>query len=237
MFSLKEYLPLLMEIQLMDGPVGASSLVSSRRLKISQATIGRQLLVLEKNGVLCKVSNKGRVLTPRGLELINAYKENSSKTKIAHELVSMSFIDCEDTLIEIMEIRELLEPYAAYLAATNATPDDIQSLENIAFTHRYKIAKGESADREDLEFHLSIVQTSKNKTLSKLVELLLTNNNAYIEFSKASISQNDIQVDNHFKILDSIRNHDSSTAKIHMKEHLRNVFKSIENSLKVREEI
>lgn len=222
-------MPLLKEIRSAGGPIGASVLFSGSNLNMSQATIGRQLTVLEKEGILKKVSNKGRVLTESGLALIAQHDLSSTKTKLAEELVSLSLKNGKSALGEVLEIRKRLEPYAAASAAMNATDADIADLENLAFAHRYTLAQGLAANREDLKFHLAIARISKNQMLAKLIELLLTDNDAYVMFSRAGDASRDRQVTKHFHILDAIRSHDVAAAELAMSEHLSNVAEDVEH--------
>ncbi len=56
-------------------------------------------------------------------------------------------------------------------------------LEKLCLRPPLPAVPGKAANREDLNFHLSIAAVSQNQTLSKILELLLTDNNAYVEFS------------------------------------------------------
>ncbi len=217
------YLPLLRIIQNSNGPVGASTLKDNPALDMSQATIGRQLAVLQQAGFLKKVSNKGRALTQQGLDYIHYIDDNTNKTRIAKELAALSTADNPEPLIQILDLRLLLEPYAASQAAVNATASDIRDIENLVFVHRYKLCQGEAAHLEDLHLHLRIAKVCKNIMLQKILELLLTENNAYVEFSLAGDSQRDRQIQYHFQILEAIQNHDAENAKKAMENHLRHV--------------
>jgi GntR family transcriptional repressor for pyruvate dehydrogenase complex len=219
---------LLKEIDKAVGPVGASNLYQN--LSSSQATIGRQLVELEKKGYLKKVSNKGRVLTPEGSRYLELEDINHSKSKLAKELVNLSIDQGVDTLFEIIRIRELLEPYAAAAAAECANERDIYKLENLAFAHRISLSQGHSGNEENLSFHLEIARINNNRTLLKTLELLLTANKAYVEFSKAGEAQREQQVTDHFRILNAIRERDANEARSAMLEHLEDVAKDLEQS-------
>lgn len=216
---------LLKEIDKAGGPVGASTLC--RTLFCSQATIGRQLDYLESIGYLKKVSNKGRILTPEGSNYLKLEDINSSKSMLAKELVNLSTDQGYDTLLEIIRIRELLEPYAAAGAAEKATERDIYNLENLAFAHRYTLSQGMAGNEENLGFHLEIARINQNRTLLKTLELLLTANQAYVEFSKAGETQHERQITDHFRILNAIRQRDANAARCAMLDHLQDVAQDV----------
>lgn len=229
--KIEKYLPLLKVIEAVHGPVGASYLSTNKELGMSQATIGRKLVFLEKQGLLIKVSNKGRMLTAKGYAALKNNEISLSKNKIAAELVHLSTSENKCSLLEIMRVRILLEPYAAQKAAENANEASIINLENMAYAHRYMLSQGKPANQEDLGFHLAIADMCGNLTLKKILELLLTNNNAYVEFSKAGDAQRDLQVQQHFRILDTIRRRDNAAASEAMLEHLESVRKDVDRIL------
>ena len=219
---------ILKEIEKAGGPIGASTLC--RSLSCSQATIGRQLSDLEQKGYVKKVGNKGRVLTPDGSSFIHLEDINHHRTKLAKELVTISLDRGVETLFEIIRIRELLEPYAAAEAAECAGERDIFNLENLAFAHRFNLAQGRAGTEENLAFHLEIANISKNRTLRKTLELLLTANKAYVEFSQSGATEHERQVADHFRILDAIRTHNAVAARQAMFEHLEDVAQDVEHS-------
>lgn len=221
-----DQLIILKEIDKAGGPVGASTLCQC--LLWSQATIGRQLVSLEKKGYLKRVSNKGRVLTPEGYKFLKEEAITNNKHEIAKELVNLSIDIDEHTLIEIIRIRELLEPYAAAGAAERASERDIYHLENLAFAHRYNLSQGLDGNEENLNFHLEIARINNNRMLQKTIELLLTANEAYIEFSKAGENQRELQVSDHLRILNAIREHNPIAARQAMLDHLEDVAKDVE---------
>jgi DNA-binding FadR family transcriptional regulator len=228
-----DQITILKEIDKASGPVGASTLCHS--LLWSQATIGRQLVSLEKKGYLKRVSNKGRILTPEGYKFLKEEAISNNKHEIAKELANLSNDSDENTLIEIVRIRELLEPYAAAGAAEQANERDIYHLENLAFAHRYNLSQGLTGNEENLSFHLEIARINKNRMLQKTLELLLTANSAYIEFSKAGEDQRELQVTDHFRILNAIRDRNPSAARQAMMDHLGDVAKDVEYAHRRRE--
>ncbi len=216
---------ILREVGLSMGPVGAKILAGT--LDIPQATVGRALARLEKLGLIQSVSNKGRQITVRGQALLREQSAADNKAKIAHDLVSLSFDGNKQRLLEVMRIREMLEPDGAARAAQLVTDENLVELENYAFGHRYRLSQGQTAYEEDLGFHLAIARLSGNQTLHKVLELLLTDNNAYVEFSRAGEAERDAQVSAHFQILEAIRSRDPDAACAAMTGHLSHVIRDV----------
>ena len=228
----KDLVLLMKEIRKTEGPVGASTLCN--HMLYSQATIGRMLVHLEKEGYVRRVSNKGVVITSEGSKFLKLEEIKSNKRNLANELVNLSIDREGNSLLEMITIRELLEPYAAACAAERATERDIYTLENLAFAHRYNLSLGQPGNEENLSFHLEIARINNNRMLHKTIELLLTANEAYVEFSKAGEAQRDRQVTDHFRILNAIRERDASEAHNAMLDHLEDVARDVEQTYQRR---
>lgn len=215
----------LREIYEQHAPAGATILC--KRLNISQATAGRLLSDMENLGLVEKVSNKGRILSAKGIEQLKLHDITNQKDQIAKELVSISLDDGKRTLLEIMEIRKLLECQTAKLAPGHATEEDICELENYAIAHRYNLAQDKPADEQDLSFHLCIARISQNYTISKILGLLLTGGNAYVKFSEAGVTDKDLQVKFHLKILNAIKAKKPVLASQAMNDHLNQIIHDV----------
>jgi len=225
---------ILQALQSAGVPAGAKAL--SEATDASQATVGRVLRRMEEDGLIEPVSNKGRKLTPEGLRRLREHSASDVKRRLARDLVNISFDGDKERLIEVMRIREMLEPGCAAVAALRATQEELTVLENYAFGHRYLLFQGKAANREDLNFHLSIAAVSQNQTLSKILELLLTDNNAYVEFSRAGEAERDAQVTAHFEILDAIRSRDGDRARKAMCAHLKHVIEDVRRVYHIAED-
>jgi DNA-binding FadR family transcriptional regulator len=77
----------------------------------------------------------------------------------------------DDKLIrDILELRQLVEPAAARLAAQRATPSDINSMEKFKMAMIQCFKKGEIEEYiiADLNFHMSIFTASQNELIQRL---------------------------------------------------------------------
>ncbi len=77
------------------------------------------------------------------------------------------------TLLELFEVRRLLEPAATGLAACRIRDDSIQELRDLVAAMR-RSTVAENLIILDVEFHRSVVQASGNETLVSLLEALFT---------------------------------------------------------------
>ena len=164
-----------------NQPVGASSLALT--LNTSQATIGRKLHELEFRGYLEKQSNKGRLITPKGREYFDGLVSEELRKHKVNELVNGSNVSSEKDLLDILHVRRLLEREIAYLAAQKITQEECRQLKKILADQSLEIGQGGLGDKQDLEFHRLLGQISGNKILAQMVTLIMTQSQAYLEFS------------------------------------------------------
>lgn len=174
-------LKLLKHIVKIGEPVGASSLALN--LKTSQATIGRKLHELEFLGYLQKKSNKGRVITRRGKSYLKELEAEELRKYKVNELVNESKVSSENDLLDILQVRRLLEKEIAYMAAQKIDREECKILEKILSDQRLEIKYGSLGDQQDLEFHSFLGRISGNKILSQMLNLVVTQSQAYMEFS------------------------------------------------------
>ena len=207
-------------------PVGASFL--SKKLQIPPATIGRCMSELEQNGLISKISNKGRILSPEGIAFLEHEEQEQQKEKNAAELILLTKRADKRTLMEILQTRKLLEGYTARLAASNATEDEIAELERLMLEHLHQINRGQLGSQIDLQIHLTISRIAKNRTIFQILQIMLTEDNVYTNFSSVADPVKHRQIKQHDAIIRAIREHNPSEAESAMELHLDQVMQDLE---------
>ena len=132
------------------------------------------------------------------------------------DILAMAIHQEKNKLTEIFELRRLLEPQIAGLAAENARQEDLVQLQQAYETHRCHLEAGKG----DHAFHMALAAASGNETLSKVVELiddLLAESQA--EYSQ-SVRRRQLSVEGHAEILKAIVARDAEMARIAMTRHL-----------------
>jgi DNA-binding GntR family transcriptional regulator len=133
-------------------------------------------------------------------------------------------VDIEETR-ELFEVREALESMSIQLAIERQKPGEVDTLEDIARKHaeympdrydRQKIAMG-------VEFHIQIARMSKNQNLLRLLTVNLEHEYVRYTYDQADRSRMKPAVEEHFKILNSIRKKDTEKAvdliRLHVKRN------------------
>ena len=125
-------------------------------------------------------------------------------------------------LIEILDIREVLETMAAEQACVNMKKAQKDKLKSIAEKHRDAVADNDFTKMVDYdtEFHEVLVEGSNNKTLINFIEQLseLVLRFRYVFYENQKRPQK--VAEEHARIMEAIMSGDSETAGAETKNHI-----------------
>jgi GntR family transcriptional regulator, transcriptional repressor for pyruvate dehydrogenase complex len=129
----------------------------------------------------------------------------------------------KDALIDLFEMRRLVEPSIAALAAERATPADILHLKEICAAQEQQIKRRTSAVESDAAFHLSIGQATHNSALQRLVASIVEILKPMREKSLQTPGRAHKSLASHREILVAIERHDPEQARQAMQRHIEAV--------------
>lgn len=226
----KEYdFEILQALNQYGAPAGAVYLSSV--MNIPPANIGRALFQLEKRGLVQKVQNKGRIITEHGKRYLEQYEAKNSKIMIANDLIDSAEANNIEYLLEIMELRKLLEGYTAENCAKVITEKQFHELEGIQIDYVYELRHGHAGREQDLALHLKIAEICGNRTIEKVLRLILTDNDTYAEFTNAAVQLHNLRQNEHGRILEAIKNRDVAASRYEMEQHLNRVVENVKNTI------
>ena len=168
-----------------------------------------------------------QMLSARGLITIRKgsgiYVNNYSS---AHVIKPMSlFLELnldKEYIIEVMEVRKMIEPQIARLAAINRNDQDIKKLEkNVSDLIKCEPGNFHKQGQIDRDFHLIIANACKNKIIPVIVTpifKLMPKIRSLVYASVGTAMSEAIEY--HQRVLDRIRAGDAEGAFQRMKEHL-----------------
>jgi GntR family transcriptional repressor for pyruvate dehydrogenase complex len=123
----------------------------------------------------------------------------------------------------MFELRKLIEPHIAALAAERATPRDIARLNQLLDDQRRQIDEGHTGVDADTDFHFAIGKSTQNKALEKLVSGLMDILSHSREESLQTPGRRTTSLDSHRAIVTAIENHDEAEARAAMLRHIQQV--------------
>jgi len=129
----------------------------------------------------------------------------------------------KETLRDIIEFRQLLEPQIAWLAAKHITAEELDRLKVIVCDQQRKALAGEEDADLDAAFHMQLALASKNRIIQRVANTVNEILNESRSESLQSDARREASIIGHFKIIDAMEKKDCEMALQAMKEHLLTV--------------
>lgn len=120
--------------------------------------------------------------------------------------------------LDLSEMRMLLEPNIAKLAAQNATPYDIEKLQTVADEVAVLIRQGANYAQKDMELHTCIAKSTGNMVMPRIIPIICNGIQTFIEITNFKKVGSTIIM--HQQIVDAIRVHDGDAAFAAMEKHI-----------------
>jgi len=182
----------------------------SETFKVSRATVREAIFSLGTMNLVERRQGDG------------TYVIASSEEAIVQPLATSLFHE-KDDIIDIFSLRKIVEPEVAQLASENATPEEINELEEILKEQEQEAVNGKSPVQRDSEFHYSLARMAKNRVLERLlfavVDLLGKTREKYLQTEERKQKS----IHGHYHILAAIKNGNGTAARQAMRRHLEDV--------------
>ena len=124
---------------------------------------------------------------------------------------------------DILEVRELLEPALAGLAAERATGADVEALQDALRQQEEKVRRGESFVEEDTRFHYLVAQAAKNELVLRMLHVIMDVLRASREEWLQSPERAKASLEGHRRLLAAIERRDSDDARAASEDHVHHV--------------
>jgi GntR family transcriptional repressor for pyruvate dehydrogenase complex len=202
-----------------DGKLKAGDRLPSERelaetFRVSRSSVREAIKTLENAGMVMSRPGSGTFITAVNVEaIISPLASLLSRGK--------------DALIDLFEMRCLVEPSIAALAAERATPADILRLKEIYTQQEQQIQRDTSAVDSDAAFHLTIGQATHNAALQRLVAAIVEILKPIREQSLQTPGRAHKSLASHREILVAIERHDPELARQAMQRHIQAVEQNV----------
>ena len=192
--------------------------------KVSRASVREALRALEAGGSVISRTGMGTFVADLPME------------SLVSTLAAL-LTEEKDALADIFEMRQLIEPEIASLAAERATGKDIDRMKEILGKQAQAVEKGGTGVEADSEFHFTIGQATQNQALEKLVSALMDILSHSREESLQTPGRNEASLESHHRILAAIEAHDREGAREAMLHHIEQVEQNVLLSKKIKNQI
>ena len=187
--------------------------------KVSRTSVREALRALETQGLIISRTGMGNFVADLPIE--------SLVTPLAKLLIQE-----KDALADIFEMRRLIEPRIASLAAERATHGEIERMKGILETQSEAVSRGETGVEADAELHFAIGQATHNHALEKLVSGLMEITSESREESLQTSLRREASIESHKRIVSAINRHDRTAAQKAMLRHIEQVEENVFSSKK-----
>jgi GntR family transcriptional repressor for pyruvate dehydrogenase complex len=205
---------LISEGRLKAGDQLPSERELSETFKVSRTSVREALRALETKGLIVSRTGMGNFIADLPVELLVAP-------------LAKLLIEEKDALADIFEMRKLIEPHIAALAAERATQSDIERMKSILDKQSEAVSRGETGVEADAELHFAIGQATQNQALERLVSGLMEILSHSREESLQTAGRRRASIESHRKILSAIEQHDKASAQKAMFHHIERVEENV----------
>lgn len=202
--------------QIVRGELSAGDKLPNERLLAEQFGVSRTVV----RETIKTLKQEGLIEVRPGLGTFVVDATGEALTQSFGLLMSISK---ERSLMDIVEIREILEPEIAALAATRATPEDIEGMERAIVVMDDNLKSIPQYTEGDHSFHLTLAKATKNSIIpllmASIVDLLqeLRTRIAQVEGARERGQEH------HRRIIQAVKAKDPQAAREAMQAHLRQV--------------
>ncbi len=205
---------------IVDTPLGLGAKLPNEfelgeKFGVGRSTIREAVKILSSKGVL-------EVRHGSGTYVVSTKLDNPDP---------LGLKDLEDQkrlALDLVDLRLMLEPGIAELAAHNALPEDVVKLRQLCDKVEREIKNGERYLEDDIAFHTCVAECSKNTVVGQLISLIDTAVMLNINVTHKKLMPETIVT--HRAVLEAIEEGDAIGARSAMTMHLtynRNLIKKL----------
>ena len=198
--------------QLRSGDRLPSELELSQALSVSRSAVREAIRAMESLGLIEARAGEGTFVAVPGASRRNP--------------ISARLFQAWSEQHKLFEIRRLIEPGLAALAARRATGEQIAGLAAVLKEQQAEVRRGGTGVKENSEFHVRIVEAAGNEVLVRIMGdlrdlLKKTREATWRQGDPSARSLRSLR--HHRRILRAIERRDSALAERRMRDHIREV--------------
>ncbi|SHE46825.1 FadR/GntR family transcriptional regulator [Alkalibacter saccharofermentans] len=201
----QELLIYIREEGLVEGEKLPNEYELSEKLGVGRNTVREAVRVLASRNILRIKQGAGTFLT--------------DKPGMVEDPLGFSFMEDQRKLVtDLMQVRLIVEPAIAALAAQNATEKDIQQLTLLCEEVERMIEEGKDFSEKDRAFHAKLADCTKNLVMKNLIPVICQG----VEAFSSNVSEQEYRqtVETHRNILMAVKNGKAVDAEQAMSYHL-----------------
>ncbi len=201
----EDIIELILEENLHPGDKLPNETILSQRLNAGRSSIREAMKLLASRNIVTIRQGSGTYI--------------ASSPGMVEDPLGFTFISNKQKLItDLLEVRFLLEPSIAAMAATHADEKDIKKITALCDEVEFLLKNKQDHTQKDIEFHTAISLSSKNVVVPRLIPIINSSIPLFVETTGGILHQETIET--HREIADAIAAHDPLRAQDAMYLHL-----------------
>lgn len=215
-FVADEIINIIIKEDLKAGDKLPNEFELAKTLDVGRSTIREAMKSLETQNILDIKQGAGTFV--------------SSKLGLMDDPLGLRFVKDKNKMVkDILEIRFMIEPSIAEMAAVNAEYKDIEEMRFISKKIEEDILLNRSHIENDIAFHTCIAKSSKNVVIPNLIPIINSAITVFIDITENKLEEETIVA--HREIVDAISKHNPIAAKDSMIMHLMHNRRYIEKNI------
>ena len=227
---------LLSKIQEHEEPLGAwtlGALLTDQGTRLSTATIGRYLKMMDSRGLTVRKGNQGRAITESGRTWLRGVTERLARAEGPDEASTSLRVNEYSDLLDLIQVRKTIEMETVRLAALNATQEELWKLRRSVSLYYRDVAEDKSHDESAYNFHAIIAEMSHNKYYKNFLDILIFEEQQIEECMDKLVTKErgNVYVVQHDDIATALEMHDAGLAQQRMAEHIDMMFSDVRHQI------
>lgn len=175
-------------------------------LNVSRGTLRESIKILASRNIITIVRGVGTFV--------------SDKPGITEDPLGFGFVqDKTQLMLDLMDLRMIIEPSLVKLASKNATKSEIHRLEELESEIEKAYASNSDSTSYDVEFHSQIASCSHNQVVEIIFPILTSTIPAIADITHKSLMME--STSDHRAIIQAIKDKNSDLAEKLMEQHLK----------------
>lgn len=193
------------------------------QFQVSRTAVREAVKILRQKGLIDILPGKGTFVT------------NGTPLAMQQSFDMLKKFGSAEGYTNLVEVREIMEPQIAALAATRITDEYIQAMQEAYATMETSAENADLFVEADLDFHLALAEATQNPLIPALMDTII--GLLREQRKRTALVQGGLQrgQSHHKEILNAIIQHDPRAARKAMQQHLEQVRADSETPVQEKE--
>ncbi|MCT4544680.1 MAG: FadR family transcriptional regulator [Vallitalea sp.] len=210
---------MILEKELEPGDKLPNEIEMTDILNVGRSTLREAIKILVSTNVLEVKRGRGTFV--------------SKNPGVLKDPLGVTFMQETNLLIHFFEMRLIIEPQIAQLAAIRATEEDIKKIKKAYEQVKLDIKNNTDHTLSDIEFHNAIAKSTHNPIIDRIVPIINDGIKGGYAKTKDIPESGEVVLIHHKKIFEAIKDKNDIVAKDSMKEHILYGFEQTKKCIKL----